>query len=95
MSLDYNGMLKELDQTVRGYWDKACKEIGVPPDSKFVTVEALEKSQYFVPFSNGAGILIRAMSEYRFFRYIQNHTLDEMNNYLLQIRRELNKEQHV
>lgn len=95
MSLDYNGLLKELEETVHGYWNKACADIGIPPESKFVTVESLERSKYFMPFNNGMAILIRAMSEYRFFRYLQNHTLEELNNYLFQIRQDLDKERRV
>ena len=94
MSLDYNGLLKELDETVHGFWDKACIDIGVSPDAKFISLEALERSKYFESFNNGMAVLIRAKSEFRFFRYINHFTLDELNNYLFKIRTESNKEIH-
>ena len=95
MSLNYGGLLKELEDTVHDYYKQSCKDIGISSESQCVTVEALEKSKNFEPFNNGMAILLRAMTEYKYFRYLHNNTLDELNNYLFKIRQELSKEQHA
>ena len=95
MSLNYGGILKELEDTVHGFYDKACADIGVSPNSQCVAAESLEKSKNFEPFNNGMCILLKAMTEYKYLRYLHNNTLEELNNYMYQIRQELNKDQHA
>ena len=91
MSLNYGGLLKELEDTVHDFYNKSCQDIGISPNSQCITAEALEKSKSFTPFNNGICILLKAMTEYRYLRYLHNNTLDELNNYLYKIRQELNK----
>jgi hypothetical protein len=91
MSLNYEGILSELQSTVQTFWEKACNEAHIPINSSvYIETTALENAKHYPQFNHGVIILVKATSEYKFFRYMQHTTVCDITNYLNSVKDELN-----
>jgi hypothetical protein len=82
MSLSYDTILKELDEKVREQWDLTCKESNISPDDEDIDLEIIENNKHYAQFNTGVNLLIKAMSEYRFMRYMYHFTVDDITTYI-------------
>lgn len=89
MSLRYDIIIRELEEKVSESWKKTCLDAHISPDTKFVEIEALEKSEHYPQFNTGMIILTQAMSEFKYFRYLQHTTVECIDEYLRSVRETL------
>jgi hypothetical protein len=89
MSLRYDAILKELEEKVSDSWRKTCIDAHISPDTQFVAIEVLEESKHYPRFNAGMIILMQAMSEFKYFRYLQHTTVESIEQYLIRVRTEL------